>query len=90
MLAECLDDFQHWAIKIPRFDSNHRAILVELDSDPLSHHWRYIIDCKQSTTGICLPQPLGHVDQLFKNLMEFKKLQTVEMSRDHSWIAQDT
>ena len=46
ILAESPNDFSRWAIKIPRYDSDHRAIIAELQLSHTRLHSCYIRQCR--------------------------------------------
>ena len=79
--------FKKWAIKWPRYYSDHRAILTELWLAPAKLHRSYV----RSRT--CLPKPirpLQQIDQWFDNLAQEVKKPAPKDIRERSWIAKDT
>jgi Reverse transcriptase (RNA-dependent DNA polymerase) len=89
LLSEQPNLFRRWAIKIPRFDSDHRAIIGEVMINSIRKHSRYVSFRRRCPT-VVLPRPLNRVDQLYENLLKYKPQPTLQQQRDKSWIASDT
>jgi exonuclease III len=73
ILSDKPETFQRWAIKIPRFDTDHRAILAEIDIDntSIARH-RHYLHSRKRCPDLKLPRPFNQVDQLFNDLISFK------------------
>ena len=82
-------DFSRWVIKIPRYNSDHRAIVTELGLSRFarSAHRRYLAQRKYPVRSI---RPLRRIDQLFENLCGFIPLPPRQPLRDSSWISEVT
>jgi exonuclease III len=89
ILSDYPEIFRRWTIKIPRFDTDHRAILVEIELTLTSHH-RHYIQSRTNCPVLNLPRPLNQMDQLFNDLLSFKQSPSPKSQRDRSWIAADT
>ena len=89
ILTKNPERFVRWAVKIPRYNSDHRALIAEIPVDWRQHFW---YRWSRSTFPITLAHPLTKIDQMYENLRMFKHHppQTVEDQRTRSWIAFDT
>ena len=89
VLTQCPFAFSRWVIKIPRFHSDHRAIVTELRLTKYSYaeHRRY---CQLRKFPIHSIRPLNRVDQMFDTLCSYCEPPESEPSRDSSWISQET
>jgi hypothetical protein len=65
------NDFSRWAIKIPRYDSYHRAIIAELQLTHTRLHSRYIR--QRRCIPVSISRPLTYADQLFQDLQVHRK-----------------
>ena len=87
ILAQHPLEFSRWAIKTPRHNSDHRAIVVELGVNSRREHSKY---CQRHEYPIHSVKPLCRIDQMFEDLCASCDLTTPQDHRDNSWISQDT
>jgi len=91
ILAEAVENFSRWAIRYPRYDSDHRAIVAELRLAPLAVHRRYL---RSRRPLVHIPRPFTRVDQLFHNLFVLSRSAHQDLSqrsaRHRSWISANT
>jgi len=86
ILAERPLEFRRWAIKIPRYNSDHRAIVAELTVCSRREHRRY---SQQREYPISFSHPLRRIDQMFEDLCKFCEPPEPHDHRDNSWISQE-
>ena len=89
ILAQELADFKRWAIKIPRIDTDHRAIIAEMHLDRFYMHRRYTC-CRRHLPDFPFQRPLSENDDRFQHLKEEKELPDPRKQRDRSWISKRT
>ena len=58
VIAQDVSDFRRWAIKIPRFDTDHRAIGAEITFGKLYIHHDYVT-CRHSLPRFPFQRPLN-------------------------------
>lgn len=87
VLAQRPLEFSRWVIKIPRYHSDHRALVVELMTCSQHLHRRYY---RQYQFPIQLPRPLARVDQMFDDLCKICRSPARHRHCNSSWISQAT
>lgn len=88
ILAESPEEFSRWAVKIPRYDSDHRALIAELQLHHAHMHSRYVRQRRHFP--VVLSRPLTYADQLLEDLKVHRKTLDPQRQRDHSWISFQT
>jgi hypothetical protein len=88
VLAQQPLEFTRWAIKTPRYNSDHRAIVVELTVNSRRQHLRYANSRRQFP--IHPIRPLCRIDQKFEDLCTYCEQSNPVDHRDRSWIHQET
>ena len=89
VLAQEFGDFKRWAIKIPRLNTDHRAIIAEIRLGKFYIHRRYTC-CRRNLPPFPLQQPLSENDVRFQHLKEYKESPDPRQFRDRSWISRKT
>lgn len=88
-MAQHISDFRRWAIKIPRFDTDHRAIVTEITLGKLYIHHDYV-NCRCALPRFPFQQPFSENDVRFQYLKENKYVPDPKKQRDRSWISMTT
>ena len=89
MLSQDPFAFSRWAIKIPRYHSDHRAIVTELRlmKRARTEHCRY---WELRNVPFQPTRPLTRMDQTFESLCALCDLPGPSPHRSSSWISQGT
>ena len=88
ILVESPKEFSRWAVKIPRYDSDHRALIAELQLNHAHMHSRYLRQRRRFP--VVLSRPLSYADQLLEDLKVHRKPPDPQRQRDRSWISFQT
>ena len=88
ILAENPHTFSRWTIKTPRFSSDHRAILAELNLAPAASHRRYVRSRRRFP--VRLQRPFSYEDTVFEELRQYRQPPEPSQQRDRSWITAPT
>jgi hypothetical protein len=90
ILAQELSDFRRWAIKIPRVNTDHRAIIAEMKLGRLYIHRQYTT-CRRRLPDFPIQRPLSENDVRFQHLKEFNnEIPDLPTARERSWISKRT
>ena len=87
VLADNPLEFTRWVIKIPRFNSDHRAIVTELSVQSNREHRVYVRQRKQFPIQDDTPTT---VDKMFEHLRCSLETPKPFDQRDNSWISKET
>ena len=89
ILAEHPDTFSRWAVKQPRYYSDHRALIAEILLAPPARHCRYVR--RRKRLPFCLQWPLSKMDIIFQQLSLLKRPSpSKKQQRARSWISSTT
>jgi hypothetical protein len=90
ILAQELSDFRRWAIKIPRVNTDHRAIIAEMKLGRLYIHRQYTT-CQRRLPDFPIQWPLSENDVRFQHLKEFNnEIPDLPTARERLWILKRT
>jgi hypothetical protein len=85
-LAQDHQIFSRWTIKIPRYNSDHQAIVVHLTVDTRRNHRRY----KNQHSYPIHDDSSAVIDKLFDHLRGFLMPPSKSDYHDTSWISKET
>jgi len=89
IMAQEITDFKRWAIKIPRYDTDHRAILAEMHLSKAYIHRSYVCS-RRSLPPFPLQRPLSQNDARFENLKQYHEIPDPAKAKERSWISKVT